>query len=61
MMRKKDNVAAPVESGRAYVAVRRISNLKNETLAAVGETCERVPAEAIEDLLSNGDIRKVEE
>ena len=34
-------------TGSDYVARRRISDREDETLAAVGETCDRVPAEAL--------------
>ncbi len=42
--------------GSDYVAVRRISNRANDTLAAVGESCDRVPENALADLLFYGDI-----
>jgi len=40
-----------------YVAVRRISTRDDETLAAVGETCDRVPADALEWLEASGAIQ----
>lgn len=45
--------------GADFVAVRRISNKKNETLAAVGATCERVPVEALPGLEARGAIARV--
>ena len=42
--------------GSDYIAVRRISNRADDTLAGVGETCDRVPAEALEWLAECGAI-----
>jgi hypothetical protein len=47
--------------GRDFRALRRVSNAENETLAAVGETCERVPAESLPALLESGDIERAVE
>lgn len=43
-------------NGADYVALRRLSNKADETLAAVGETCERVPASSLPGLLASGKI-----
>jgi hypothetical protein len=45
-------------NGAEFVAVRRISNKANDTLAAVGERCHRVPAEALGWLEAKGAIRR---
>ena len=42
-----------------FVAVRRISTRDDETLAAVGETCDRVPSEALEWLEASGAIQVI--
>lgn len=42
--------------GRQYRAVRRLSTKGDLTLAEPGETCERVPAESLPWLLSEGKI-----
>ena len=44
-------------NGADYIALTRISNRKNETLAATGETCERVPAESLGWLFGDGLIQ----
>ena len=38
---------AQVTDGRGWVALRRISDSKDATLADVGETCERVPVDGL--------------
>ncbi len=48
----------PRLSGADFVAIVRISNRENETLAAVGQTCERVPANALESLERRGRIKR---
>ena len=50
---------APVmpSPGEAFVAVHRLSNAEDETLAEVGETCERVPEVSLQPLLASGHIR----
>jgi hypothetical protein len=40
--------------GRRYRAAVRLSTKTNETLAEVGETCERVPVTSIPWLLEQG-------
>jgi hypothetical protein len=45
--------------GADYIALKRISNRENQTLAAVGETCERVPSNALHWLLEDLAIEKV--
>lgn len=42
--------------GRDFRALRRLSTPDDETLAAVGETCERVPAGGLAQLLASGKI-----
>lgn len=52
-----------------FIAVRRLSDADNNTLAEVGQTCERVPAaksggtveEALLRLEASGHIRRVEQ
>lgn len=46
-------------NGRDYRALRRLSTRDDETLANVGETCERVPAESLPALLASGKIAPV--
>ncbi len=43
-------------NGADYVAQQRLSNGDDETLADVGETCERVPVESLPWLLEQGVI-----
>ncbi len=43
-----------------FVAVVRISNRDDETLAAPGETCERVPPHLLELFEQRGNIKRVE-
>lgn len=53
--------------GKDFVAVRRLSDAADNTIADVGETCERVPAskyggtvsDALERLLASGKIAPV--
>jgi hypothetical protein len=47
-------------NGADYVAVKRLSNLANETLAEEGQTCEAVPAESLVWLKEQGLIRKAQ-
>jgi len=46
--------------GADYIAINRITNRAGMVLAATGETCERVPADALGWLLEGGDICKAE-
>jgi hypothetical protein len=46
-------------NGRDFIAIRRLSNKADVTLADVGETCERVPASSLPALLDGGKIRRV--
>ena len=46
--------------GQDYYALRRLSDKTDVTLAEVGETCERVPAESLAPLLASGHIARVE-
>jgi hypothetical protein len=39
-----------------YVARNRITNKAGETLAAIGQSCDRVPPNALPWLLEGGDI-----
>lgn len=48
----------PGLSGADYVALVRISTKENETLAAVGQTCERVPAHLLELFEQRGKIKR---
>ncbi len=43
-------------NGADYLAQQRLSNGDDETLADVGETCERVPVESLPWLLEQGFI-----
>lgn len=43
-------------NGKDYVALKRISDICDNTTAAAGETCERVPAADLADLLAEGAI-----
>jgi hypothetical protein len=47
--------------GHEYRARRRIADAENETLAEVGATCERVPADVLPSLLEAGDIERAVE
>ena len=42
--------------GQDYRALRRLSNKADETLANVGDTCERVPPQSLPALLASGKI-----
>jgi hypothetical protein len=42
--------------GKDYRALRRLSDIENKTLAAVGATCERVPEASLAALLASGKI-----
>lgn len=46
--------------GSDYVAVRRLSDKDDRTLALVGETCERVPVESLPALLASGKIHPID-
>lgn len=43
-------------NGKDYVALRRLSNAADDTLADVGESCEQVPAASLPALLASGKI-----
>jgi len=45
-------------SGADFVAVVRLSDKANKTLAQPGETCARVPASSLEWLERSGKIRR---
>lgn len=47
-----------VLNGADYCAVRRLSTRDNETLADVGERCDRVPVESLAPLLASGHIER---
>ncbi len=42
--------------GAQFIALRRLSDRDDRTLAVVGETCERVPAASLPGLLASGKI-----
>ncbi len=46
--------------GADFVAVVRISNRDDETLAAPGETCERVPPHLLALFEQRGNIKRAE-
>jgi len=48
-----------VADGKDYVAKVRLSDREDRTLAAIGETCERVPAESLEWLIADGHVEPV--
>ena len=48
-------------NGRNFRALRRLSTKANETVAEVGQTCERVPASSLPALLASGKIARVAE
>lgn len=50
---------APELNGADYRALHRLSTADDETLADVGETCERVPASSLAWLLAYGLIAPV--
>ena len=47
-------VLAPAD----YVAIHRLSDANNETLAEPGQTCEHVPATSLNWLLEQGHIER---
>jgi hypothetical protein len=49
-------MSKPANPGADYVAVVRLSNKANDTLAVPGETCDRVPAGSLPWLLQDGYI-----
>jgi hypothetical protein len=59
-VRPRRRRAARRLNGADYVAVVRLSNLANDTLADVGQTCENVPAASLGWLKEQGHIRKRE-
>lgn len=46
-------------NGADYVALRRLSDRDDRTLAQVGETCDRVPPASLPALLASGKIAPV--
>ena len=44
--------------GADFVALKRLTDKPGNVLAAVGETCERVPAESLGWLLEKGAIQR---
>jgi len=46
--------------GTDYVAIRRLSDKDDVTLAEAGETCDRVPPESLAPLLASGHIAPVD-
>lgn len=51
---------SPPLNGTHFRAVRRLSTGHDETLADVGETCERVPASSLSWLLTDRLIEPIE-
>jgi len=47
--------------GSKYRAVHRLSNAADETLADVGDTCEKVPPQSLRPLVEAGHIEPVPE
>jgi hypothetical protein len=47
-------------NGLDFIAIVRISNRENVTLAAAGATCERVPAHLLESLERRRKIRRAQ-
>jgi hypothetical protein len=43
-----------------FIALTRITTADGAVLAEIGETCERVPIEALADLEASGQIRRVD-
>ena len=52
-------MASQAMKGKEYRALRRLSTLANVTVAAVGETCERVAPSSLPSLLASGKIERV--
>ena len=52
-------MADTILNGADYRAVRRLSTGEDETMADVGEPCERVPVESLPWLLAQGSIALV--
>ncbi len=48
-------------NGNDYVAIRRLSDKADTTLAEVGETCARVPIASLAALLASGAIARKSE
>ena len=44
--------------GADYIATRRLSDIDDNTLADIGDTCERVPAVSMASLVKQGWIKK---
>ena len=53
--RKTDIDAAPILSGRDYIAQRNLST-RDGLVAMVGERCDYVPVESLPALLASGKI-----
>ena len=56
-----DGQQAASLDGMNFIATTRISNLVDDTIADVGETCERVPPDDLADLLHQGAIVPVDQ
>lgn len=56
----KKNADPAALDGANFVANVRLSTGEDDTLAEVGETCERVPASSLPHLLGRGKIRPVD-
>ena len=46
-------------TGADFIAVRRISNKADDTLAAPGQVCSKVPDEALAGLEARGAIQRI--
>lgn len=53
--------ADTISDGLLFVAVRRVSDINNVTLALPGETCERVLASDLDWLLDMGAVKPKED
>ena len=61
--RRREDVtsnAEPPLDGARFRAVHRLSTAADETLADVGETCERVPPASLAPLLAAGHIEPID-
>lgn len=63
MTRRKTTTVPAADAGHpgaAYVALTRLTLKDGTVVAAIGETCERVPEVSIVSLAARGKIRRVE-
>ncbi len=52
----KRAAAEPELKGEDFIALRRLSDRADNTLAVEGETCDRVPVVSLAPLLNSGQI-----